>query len=928
MNFKQTKKIFFIVILIAVIFSGQVKAGESNDFIEKEKDEYEEEISAERKKKTFEELSIRLKALQVANQISAYLKENPHLTLKELQSDEYFKDMAVQAVGKTGYTAVTDYDTLINRFHKSSDIVNLDLHTLADKLPGFYGIMSQTQGGQDAEGIYDWEDADGSIKQKYMYISVVDAKTADGVGLHVAATTYLNEYENFEIIKDDKIQNDQKQIIKGKEDLSRAAQDASKKIEIITNSFSRDIKSLSQTLGIRKLLVQVKDEGVLTNTEIEKKYYPQDKEKYWQNVYEYFLRFYGQNTEEIDLVRLFYKNGYVVSGVILGEEDVNDYKGDKSWFKDVMNPSVVKGGEVYISPISIARRTNSAAIRYAVPIDVDGERLGLAVINFKAGAILKAFSDSGNVLFLDKAYENAEGEVTDDWVVTLADSRNPGQALDEGGEAASVIAASQLIGNSGFLEFEENGEIQIGAYQKVDIPCKEWYAVAIVHSDEFKESQKQAQNINETLSTDYVNYIYWFFWGIIIIFFVLALLYYFKIIEVERITLLAVLAIFFLLISGMFVFGSYSTVKNLKDYFKNNYINQHLRIGNLLAEEIVDLIDGMKIELEYLVKTVVSENFNKENYFNLLKGAYERNKDYIHIAYQIDKDGIIREMYPMDNAVIGGNISEQEQMKKLRKTLRPVLSNIFDAPEGFKGITLYYPIIKNGEYDGVVAFLANIDDFFDIISPLFSNIYPHESFLFDGKGQIIASCQTDYIGKNIIEIEKYKIVKDNCKNILKADKAGFEDFVLEEENQIVVYVPIEIQDNKWTLAVKGREKDAYHDIDSTLNNIWFFALIALISFFIFGLLFSYFLTRSLRTEVEMKTAEIKKSSGLMKEQLKREEETTRAKEQLLKKQKEGKKQLEEKIKELKKFQKLTVNREFKMIELKEKLNKLKNKGFL
>ena len=31
--------------------------------------------------------------------------------------------------------------------------------------------------------------------EKYMYIALVDARTADGVGFHVAATTYLDEYE-------------------------------------------------------------------------------------------------------------------------------------------------------------------------------------------------------------------------------------------------------------------------------------------------------------------------------------------------------------------------------------------------------------------------------------------------------------------------------------------------------------------------------------------------------------------------------------------------------------------------------------------------------------------------------------------------------------------------------------------------------------
>ncbi len=138
--------------------------------------------------------SIKQKAEDVARQIEIYIHNNPDKTIKDLQNDSYFQEIAVQQVGKTGYTAVTDYDTLICRFHKNPQIVNLDLETLSNKLLGFWKIMSSTRGGKPAEGLYDWIDADNTTRQKYMYIAIVNARTADDVGLSVAATTYLDEY--------------------------------------------------------------------------------------------------------------------------------------------------------------------------------------------------------------------------------------------------------------------------------------------------------------------------------------------------------------------------------------------------------------------------------------------------------------------------------------------------------------------------------------------------------------------------------------------------------------------------------------------------------------------------------------------------------------------------------------------------------------
>ena len=59
---------------------------------------------------------------------------------------------------------------------------------------GFWSVLSQNEGGVEVDGYYDWEEPDGSMKQKYMYISVVDAKTADNVTFSVAATTYIEEF--------------------------------------------------------------------------------------------------------------------------------------------------------------------------------------------------------------------------------------------------------------------------------------------------------------------------------------------------------------------------------------------------------------------------------------------------------------------------------------------------------------------------------------------------------------------------------------------------------------------------------------------------------------------------------------------------------------------------------------------------------------
>ena len=140
------------------------------------------------------EETIRLQAEAVASQVEVYLAAHPNLAIAELQKDERFKAIAVQPVGETGYTALADYDTLFNRFHTNPKVVDTDLHDLREKRPAFWKIMGVSQGGKTAGGYYNWEEPDGSIREKYMWIAVARGRTADAVGLNVAATTYIDEF--------------------------------------------------------------------------------------------------------------------------------------------------------------------------------------------------------------------------------------------------------------------------------------------------------------------------------------------------------------------------------------------------------------------------------------------------------------------------------------------------------------------------------------------------------------------------------------------------------------------------------------------------------------------------------------------------------------------------------------------------------------
>ena len=147
-------------------------------------------ISLEESKSSLDKLGeqiIKEKALDVASQIEIFVRSHPRMKKEDLAKDPWLKEIAVQKVGETGYTAVHD-DRGINHFHSNPQIMGTDLHDLADKLPAFWKILEASLKGP-ASGTYDWKDADGKIRPKYMYLAPVK-----GTDLIVASTTYIEEF--------------------------------------------------------------------------------------------------------------------------------------------------------------------------------------------------------------------------------------------------------------------------------------------------------------------------------------------------------------------------------------------------------------------------------------------------------------------------------------------------------------------------------------------------------------------------------------------------------------------------------------------------------------------------------------------------------------------------------------------------------------
>jgi PAS domain S-box-containing protein len=140
------------------------------------------------------ETLIRDKARDIAFQLELVVRSVPWMTLRDLQRDPRFRDIAVQKVGQKGYTALHDSKTGIVRFHHDRKVENLNPRRYARNRPAFWSVIKRSLGGKNAGGYYDWLDTDGLTRKKYMYIVPVNQKTGDGVRLSVAAAADVDEF--------------------------------------------------------------------------------------------------------------------------------------------------------------------------------------------------------------------------------------------------------------------------------------------------------------------------------------------------------------------------------------------------------------------------------------------------------------------------------------------------------------------------------------------------------------------------------------------------------------------------------------------------------------------------------------------------------------------------------------------------------------
>lgn len=130
----------------------------------------------------------------IAKQIDLYLGMHPRMTVEELRNTSEFRKIALQVIGRAGYSAILNDENGMLYFHERRELENLAYSVFEKDFPALWKINAERKPGQTAKGYYQWMEQNGKLRQKFLWIAPCRQRTADGVRFAVIATTYMDEF--------------------------------------------------------------------------------------------------------------------------------------------------------------------------------------------------------------------------------------------------------------------------------------------------------------------------------------------------------------------------------------------------------------------------------------------------------------------------------------------------------------------------------------------------------------------------------------------------------------------------------------------------------------------------------------------------------------------------------------------------------------
>ena len=231
------------------------------------------------------------------------------------------------------------------------------------------------------------------------------------------------------------------------------------------------------------------------------------------------------------------------------------------------------------------------------------------------------------------------------------------------------------------------------------------------------------------------------------------------------------------------------------------------------AKSLHELFSKWNSVMSYLStdKNIVLMNTGGKDELTKLR---EILRDEIKSITRTQSTGTISFTVPYYPNSIGANISKQRHMVRILSDHMPVVSDVFDAVQGFQAIAIHYPIYKNGKFDGTLAFVI---DFGKVGKSILEEIGSDSSgyaWMLSSEGIELYCPVPGHVGKSIRETARGFPDLQNLVDSMLAGKEGIATYTYDMVGsrtqlgrKIAYYLPVHINDTFWALTVAYSEQE-------------------------------------------------------------------------------------------------------------------------
>lgn len=262
----------------------------------------------------------------------------------------------------------------------------------------------------------------------------------------------------------------------------------------------------------------------------------------------------------------------------------------------------------------------------------------------------------------------------------------------------------------------------------------------------------------------------------------------------------AMLFVFFLAFNWLY--------RDIKNNSFNDYSSEQLLLAQTASLGVSSFIDNYISNLSFVVKDEDIVSFSDKGKLSMQQ-FYETHKNDLNAITRVDANGTILYTYPYVKSAIGSDISQQEHVKKIHATKKPVISNIFKSVQGYYAIGIHVPIFKQEEFVGSMAILIPVDKIGEIfLGQIKQNKRINASLITDNY-TVIYCTDKSHIGKTYLVTSEFDDKAVELLNFIEANNSGIEQAVDNHYNNIetdvddtfVAFDRVPIQSSKWTVLI-------------------------------------------------------------------------------------------------------------------------------